>query len=102
MNEEMTYDVSEVFSEKVIKTIKAATLIKMDACWAILKYREYGIYRKALAIEGVLGLKQGDIADVLPTFKDEYKKGRIKDWEGRHLLNDLFFININEHRNNND
>lgn len=86
-------------SKRVIDTIKNATFPQMDACWAVLKYREYGILRKATAIEVILGLDEGEISDFLPIFNEGNKKGRIKDYESRHILNDFFYINVDEFRN---
>jgi hypothetical protein len=57
---------------------------QLDAVWAILKYREIGIFRKVAAMSEVLGLNFEEVQKELP--KDE--KGRVLDYDTRHLIHD--------------
>lgn len=40
--------------EQTTKLIKGASIEQIDALWAILKYRELGVYKKLLAMACVL------------------------------------------------
>lgn len=57
---------------------------QLDAVWAILKYREIGIFRKAAAMSEVLDLDFEEVQKELP--KDE--EGRVLDYDTRHLIHD--------------
>lgn len=57
---------------------------KIDAIWAILKYKEIGVYRKVKCIASVIGVDFEGLSSKLP--KDE--TGRILDHKTRHLIHD--------------
>lgn len=57
---------------------------QVDAVWAILKYREIGIYRKIACTCEVLNLDFEDVVAQCPTDED----GRVLDHKTRHLVHD--------------
>jgi hypothetical protein len=57
---------------------------QVDSVWAILKYKEIGIYRKIACICEVLNLDFQEVLDQLP--QDE--EGRILDYKTRHMIHD--------------
>jgi len=57
---------------------------QLDALWAILKYKEIGIYRKVACMCEVLNLDFNMVLDSLP--QDE--EGRLLDYKTRHLIHD--------------
>tara|TARA_B100000131_G_C17967535_1_gene553030 strand:- start:212 stop:466 length:255 start_codon:yes stop_codon:yes gene_type:complete len=75
-------NVTEV--NKVSESLKNATDAQVDAVWAILKYREIGIYRKLASISEVLNLSFDDVVNEFPS--DE--EGRILDYKTRHMIHD--------------
>ncbi len=72
----------ETFS--ISSSLSSATDAQVDAVWAILKYREIGIYRKVASICEVLDLDFAQVLSELPS--DE--EGRILDHKTRHLIHD--------------
>ena len=69
----------------IIKAIEEADLDVVDGLWAILKYREIGIYRKLKAMCAILNLSADDvIADEAETDKE----GRILDKPTRKVIHD--------------
>ena len=68
----------------LLETIECATPEQVDALWAILKYKEIGIYRKIKCMSSLLDLDFDNIILDLP--KDE--NGRILDQKTRHLIHD--------------
>lgn len=58
---------------------------KIDVLWAILKYKEIGVYRKVKCISSVLGVNFEKFSNLLP--KDD--SGRILDHKTRHLIHDI-------------
>jgi len=73
---------AETFS--ISNSLSSATDAQVDAVWAILKYREIGIYRKVASICEVLDLDFAEVLSELPS--DE--EGRILDHKTRHLIHD--------------
>ena len=57
---------------------------QVDALWAILKYKEIGIYRKVACMCEVLNLDFNEVIASLP--QDE--EGRLLDYKTRHLIHD--------------
>lgn len=70
--------------EKLESYFSSASADQIDIIWAILKYKEIGIYRKAKCISTALGLKLEDLVSLLP--KDG--EGRILDYKSRHMIHD--------------
>lgn len=68
----------------LLDTISQANEAQVDSIWAILKYKEIGIYRKIACICEVLKLDFQKSLDDLP--QDE--EGRILDYKTRHLIHD--------------
>jgi hypothetical protein len=64
--------------------ISQANEAQVDSVWAILKYKEIGIYRKIACICEVLNLDFQEVLDQLP--QDE--EGRILDYKTRHMIHD--------------
>lgn len=70
---------------KLLKRIESANEVEIDAMWAFLKYREFGILRKLKCFALVLGLDFEK--DIMPeVLKDE--EGRILDKDTRHAIHD--------------
>lgn len=83
---------------QVVKTNTSAALLsaigsakpeEIDTLWAILKYKEIGIYRKVRCMTSVLGLSFEKVVTELP--KDD--SGRILDYKTRHLIHDTLIEN---------
>ena len=72
-------------------SLREANDAQVDAVWAILKYREIGIYRKLASISEVLNL---DFEDVVSQFPSD-EEGRILDHKTRHMIHDTL-ISLNE------
>lgn len=64
--------------------INHATDAQIDSAWAILKYKEIGIYRKIACLSELFKLDFKDVIKELP--QDE--NGRILDHKTRHLIHD--------------
>jgi hypothetical protein len=64
--------------------LAGATEAQVDAVWAILKYREIGIYRKIACTCEVLNLDFEEVVAQCPTDED----GRVLDHKTRHLVHD--------------
>ena len=69
---------------KLLDVISQANEAQVDSVWAILKYKEIGIYRKIACMYEVLGLDLQEVLNDLP--QDE--EGRILDYKTRHMIHD--------------
>ena len=69
---------------KLLDQISQANAAQVESMWAILKYKEIGIYRKVACICQVLNQDFEDMLSDLP--QDE--EGRILDYKTRHLIHD--------------
>lgn len=69
---------------KLLDVISQANEAQVDSVWAILKYKEIGIYRKIACMCEVLALDLQEILNDLP--QDE--EGRILDYKTRHMIHD--------------
>jgi len=69
---------------KLLDQINQANEAQVDSIWAILKYKEIGIYRKIACICEVLNLDFQEALSDLP--QDE--EGRILDYKTRHMIHD--------------
>lgn len=74
---------------KLLSAIDGAKPEEIDTLWAILKYKEIGIYRKVKCMASVLHLNFETVVNDLP--KDE--SGRILDYKTRHLIHDTLIKN---------
>jgi hypothetical protein len=70
---------------KLETVISKATAEQIDILWAILKYKEIGIYRKIKCMCAALGANVDDLSNILP--KDQ--EGRILDYKSRHMIHDV-------------
>jgi hypothetical protein len=68
----------------LVELIENANSAQIDAIWAILKYREIGIFRKIFCIAEVFGENADDLLEDLP--QDD--NGRILDQKTRNLIHD--------------
>ena len=68
----------------LLNYISEANEAQIDSVWAILKYKEIGIYRKIACMCEVLDLEFDDAIYGLP--QDE--EGRVLDYKTRHLIHD--------------
>ena len=75
----------------VDSSLREANDAQVDAVWAILKYREIGIYRKLASISEVLNL---DFEEVVSQFPSD-EEGRVLDHKTRHMIHDTL-ISLNE------
>ena len=75
---------------QVVASLKEASDAQVDAVWAILKYREIGIYRKLASISEVLNLNFEDVISEFPSDDD----GRVLDHKTRHMIHDVL-ISLN-------
>ena len=57
----------------------------IDTLWAILKYKEIGIYRKVKCMSEVLEADFDSLANELPTDSS----GRVLDQRSRHAIHDV-------------
>ena len=73
------------YGMKLQSAIKDSSDSQVDAVWAILKYKEIGIYRKVASMCEVLNIDFDEVIDNLP--QDE--EGRILDYKTRHLVHDI-------------
>jgi hypothetical protein len=71
--------------------LRASNNAQVDAVWAILKYREIGIYRKLASISEVLNL---DFEEAVSQFPCD-EEGRVLDHKTRHMIHDSL-ISLNE------
>lgn len=69
---------------KLLDQISQANEAQVDSMWAILKYKEIGIYRKIACICEVLNQDLENMLSDLP--QDD--EGRILDYKTRHLIHD--------------
>ena len=65
-------------------SIQEAQESQVDALWAILKYKEIGIYRKVACMCEVLNIDFNDALNDMPQDDD----GRLLDYKTRHLIHD--------------
>ena len=73
---------------KLFISLSNANSVEVDASWAILKYKEIGIYRKVACLSSLFNL---DFEVVLNTLsKDD--EGRLLDYKTRHLIHDALLL----------
>ena len=67
------------------ESINKASGSEIDTLWAILKYKEIGIYRKVKCMADVLGADFEALIGELPSGSS----GRILDQRSRHAIHDI-------------
>ena len=80
----MTTATIETQATTLVNSINEANEAQVDASWAILKYKEIGIYRKVACLSQLLDVDFNVVLDELPQDED----GRILDYKTRHLIHD--------------
>ena len=81
----MNTEISDPNIVKLENIIAKATADQIDILWAILKYKEIGIYRKVKCMCVVLGSDLEGAVSLLPKDQD----GRILDYKSRHMIHDI-------------
>tara|TARA_E500000081_G_scaffold151004_1_gene180514 strand:+ start:1572 stop:1826 length:255 start_codon:yes stop_codon:yes gene_type:complete len=64
--------------------IAHSNAVQVDASWAILKYKEIGIYRKVACLSSLFNIDFQTIISQLP--QDE--EGRILDYKTRQIIHE--------------
>ena len=76
--------VEEVEKTSLEEAITDASDVEVDTIWAILKYKEIGIFRKVSCICNLLDLNFDKAIKEMP--QDE--NGRVLDYKTRHMIHD--------------
>lgn len=76
--------VEEVEKTSLEEAITDASDVEVDTIWAILKYKEIGIFRKVNCICNLLDLNFDKAIKEMP--QDE--NGRVLDYKTRHMIHD--------------
>ena len=79
---------STLQKNELFVSLSNANSVEVDASWAILKYKEIGIYRKVACLSSLFNLDCEVVLDKLP--KDE--EGRLLDYKTRHLIHDTLLL----------
>lgn len=66
-------------------------MIELDIAFALLKYKEIGIYRKIQALCLSFDLNLDEVLKGLPQ-----EEGRLLDWETRHFIHHYMITRANE------
>ncbi len=83
-------------SKIIANAIEKAKPEQIDLCWAILKYKEIGVYRKVKSLCSAFNLSFDKVVAELPQ-----ENGRVIDWETRHFIHDCL-IKVSKCNNNNN
>ena len=75
---------TEATATTLTQAISNANESQVDGSWAILKYKEIGIYRKVACLTELLDTNFDEVVNQLP--QDE--EGRLLDYKTRHLIHD--------------
>lgn len=68
----------------LVNKLSNASEVELDVAFALLKYKEIGIYRKIKGLCLALGLNFDDVVKGLPQ-----ENGRLLDRETRHFIHDF-------------
>tara|TARA_B100002019_G_scaffold293499_1_gene321551 strand:- start:1710 stop:1961 length:252 start_codon:yes stop_codon:yes gene_type:complete len=79
---------STLQKNELFVSLSNANSVEVDASWAILKYKEIGIYRKVACLSSLFNLDFESVLDTLP--KDD--EGRLLDYKTRHLIHDALLL----------
>tara|TARA_R110000824_G_scaffold172973_4_gene350969 strand:- start:737 stop:997 length:261 start_codon:yes stop_codon:yes gene_type:complete len=80
----MTTNYVEEKRTSLEEAISSSSDVDVDTIWALLKYKEIGIFRKVACICNLLGLNFNKSIKEMP--QDD--NGRILDYKTRHLIHD--------------
>jgi hypothetical protein len=80
-------------SKQLANAIEEATPEQIDLCWAVLKYKEIGVFRKVKSLCSAFRLDFDEVINELPQVD-----GRVVDRETRHLIHEtLIKVSQNTH-----
>lgn len=79
---------AELVKSVLLRNISQADSVQLDASWAILKYKEIGIYRKVACLCSLFNLNFEEVLAELP----QDSEGRLLDYKNRHLIHDALII----------
>ena len=79
-------ETTPIFTKENILThaIASSNSVQIDASWAILKYKEIGIYRKVACLASLFNIDFQTIINELP--QDD--EGRILDFKTRQIIHE--------------
>ena len=72
------------------KAIEKSNTAQLDAVWAVLKYKEIGIYRKIQCISNILNISFDEMINELPQ-----NEGRLLDKQTRKIIHDALIERSN-------
>lgn len=75
----------------LIEKLENANIVELDIAFALLKYREIGIYRKIQALCLSFDLDLDEVLQGLPQ-----EEGRLLDWDTRHFIHHYMITRANE------
>jgi hypothetical protein len=75
----------------LVEKLENANMIELDIAFALLKYKEIGIYRKIQALCLSFDLNLDEVLKGLPQ-----EEGRLLDWETRHFIHHYMITRANE------
>jgi len=75
----------------LVEKLEEANMVELDIAFALLKYREIGIYRKIQAICLSFNLNLDEVLKGLPQ-----EEGRLLDWETRHFIHHYMIARANQ------
>jgi hypothetical protein len=81
-------------SKLLATAIEKATPEQIDLCWAVLKYKEIGVFRKVKSLCSAFGLNFDKVVAELPQ-----DNGRVVDKQTRHLIHETL-IKVSQTQNN--
>jgi hypothetical protein len=85
---EKTTTNTQVYS--INKAIEKTSNAQLDALWAILKYKEIGIYRKVQCISDILNISLDEVMNELPQ-----SEGRLLDKQTRKIIHNALIERSN-------
>jgi hypothetical protein len=72
------------------RAIEKTNSAQLDALWAVLKYKEIGIYRKIQCISDILNISFDDMVNELPQ-----SEGRLLDKQTRKIIHNALIERSN-------
>ena len=75
----------------LVQKLENANMVELDIAFALLKYKEIGIYRKIQALCLSFNLNLDEVLQGLPQ-----EEGRVLDWDTRHFIHHYMIIRANE------
>lgn len=75
----------------LVEKLENANMVELDIAFALLKYREIGIYRKIQALCWSFNLNLDEVLQGLPQ-----EEGRLLDWDTRHFIHHYMITRASE------